>query len=245
MPFPEIVNWTFPGVGFPQASEFETLALDVPVKSGLLGAYFTSSYTADPLYNYANPTKPLVKKGNPLVEGPYAVCNAQNCFDTGILSQNEMSVISIALRSDNSSAGGQGMVISNYDGVGGDSLRLTDTSVVANAWVTAGLTNAITPIVNIPNTDFVIGTGQFNPGRSVSGFYDPTAKNIVSNSSLGAGRRVQSNTLLIGGHRSAGQFTGWAHVSVVLVFNRLLTVDEYKSICLYLRFTFGPQFLIW
>ncbi len=33
--------------------------------------------------------------------------------------------------------------------------------------------------------------------------------------------------------------------SVVLVFNRLLTVDEYKAICLYLRFTFGPQFLIW
>ncbi|EPK3281484.1 hypothetical protein I9753_001197 [Serratia marcescens] len=137
------------------------------------------------------------------------------------------------------------LCVETVTGVGGDSLRLTDTSVVANAWVTAGLTNAITPIVNIPGTDFVIGTGQFNPGRSVSGFYDPTAKNIVSNSSLGAGRQVQSNTLLIGGHRGAGQFTGWAHVSVVLVFNRLLTVDEYKSICLYLRFTFGPQFLIW
>ncbi|EMH1202251.1 hypothetical protein V6A83_003702 [Serratia marcescens] len=245
MPFPEIINWTMPGVGFPKASDFETIALDVPVKSGLLGAYFTTEYTADPLYNYADPTKPLKKIGNPLFEGPYAVCNAQNCLDTGIPSQNEMSVISIALRSDTAASAGQGMVVSNYDGVGGDSLRLTDTSVVANSWVTAGLTNAITPIVNIPNTDFVIGTGQFNPGRSVAGFYDPTTKSVISNSSLGAGRQVQSNTLLIGGHRSAGQFTGWAHVSVVLVFNRLLTVDEYKSICLYLRFTFGPQFLIW
>ncbi|MFP7323745.1 hypothetical protein [Serratia marcescens] len=245
MPFPEIINWTMPGVGFPKASDFETMALDVPVKLGLLGAYFTTEYTADALYNYADPTKPLKKIGSPQLDGPYAVCNAQNCFDTGIPSQNEMSVISIALRSDTAVSTGQGMVVSNYDGVGGDSLRLTDTSVVANAWVTAGLTNAITPIVNIPNTDFVIATGQFNPGRSVSGFYDPTAKNIVSKSSLGAGRQVQSNTLLIGGHRGAGQFTGWAHVSVVLVFNRLLTVDEYKSICLYLRFTFGPQFLIW
>lgn len=106
-------------------------------------------------------------------------------------------------------------------------------------------TNAITPIVNILGTDFVIATGQFNPGRSVSGFYVPTTKNIVSNSSLGAGRQVQSDTLLISGHRSAGQFAGWANVSMVLVFNRLLTVDEYKAICLYLRFTLGPQFLIW
>ncbi|MDI3148980.1 hypothetical protein [Serratia nevei] len=241
---------TLPGIGYDNISSITSPGINVPYTTGLLGSYFLSSLAGNELKNYANPSLPLTRVGSPQPQGAYSLCDKNNCYNTGISSQTTMSVIAVSRRSASSLSVNQGMVVSNFlttGGVpGGDSLRLTNSTVVANTGIVGGVTNAIATInSNVPAGDFVIQTAQFNTGSSVAGFYDPVTNSIVTASSSGTGRVLSSNNLLIGGHYDTTAFQGVSTPSVVLIYSGTISVPNYVLICNYLRFTFGPQWGIW
>ena len=69
----KLTNVVLPGTGYRHISEFivEDIFVDLPNKSGLVGAYFLSSQVGSPLNNYANLNVPLLKIGSPVVGSKY------------------------------------------------------------------------------------------------------------------------------------------------------------------------------
>lgn len=74
------------GPAYRNISEFivENPYYDLPVLSGLIGAYFLSSQMVNPLNNHANLSKPLVRIGSPTVGEKFTSFSDGNQYDTQI-----------------------------------------------------------------------------------------------------------------------------------------------------------------
>lgn len=82
----------------PPLSEF--MLFDImdsnPAKEGLLGSYFLGNRNADPTYNFANPSLPLLAVGDIPTQSKYATLSKSGFYDTGIPSETNITLIALS-----------------------------------------------------------------------------------------------------------------------------------------------------
>lgn len=245
----KLTNTVFPGSGYKDISEFivSDIFEGLPVKDGLVGAYFLSSQVGSPLVNYADLNTPLLKVGNPTVGNKYAATSTVNYFDTQLPSTAVMTAMGILLPGANSQ---NGVLLSNYSQspTSGDTFQyyLGHARTFGQMGTSIATADAALSTTDFPDGVLAIVGGVIKNASAKAVAYDPVTDALVSVVSASAGRTVTTDrTHRLGTSFATTQFTGGSNVSVALIFNRELTDAEMLQNARWLKNTFGVEWGLW
>lgn len=239
---------TLPGTAYPKKKNF--IIPNLPVKTGLVGLYVLGGSSALSLVNHANPALPLAAVGLPTINALGAVCNYQNCFDTGIpgTSLNDLTVISVAKPVVTSSAASQAMIASNYNGAGeADSSCFLYASSVPRFSSLAGqvggttLSSAIV-ISTYDNTKWNSFASRMTSAGKAKSWTQVSGAQTVGAESAAGSRSTVARNIRVGGHHSANasSFVGSVELQMVAIFAASLADAEIAQNLAYLNATYGP-----
>ncbi len=239
---------------YPNLTDFELFSVmaSPPVTDGLVGSYFLGTKNADPTYNFANPSLPLLQNGTPNFTAQYATCSRNGgYFDTQLKSTTEMTIFAINLVSG---AGGLIQVVSNFQVVSGtgalqgDALFSLSTAAQAAAQqTTGGSIAAVQSVSDAPDGDFKVSAMAVLSTPSVLAAYWNDALTMQSTTTNMTDRGIVTDNLLIGASPATDDFLQNTSISAVLIYNRALpeTSGQMEQVFAWLRSTVGVQAGIW
>lgn len=246
-----------PGANFyngPLVSDFELFSImnDVPYKTGLLGSYFLGSKNADPTYNFANPSLPLLAVGDIPTQNKYATLSRAAYYDTQLLSQTSVTIIAMGRQP---ASGVAGIAVSSYlkDGSGTTGDTLIDRWSGSTAQVSFYAQSSATAVTQANRTTDVVGGGYHVYGAlitdsglaigtwTMSETTDPGHTDAVM-----SGRSVSSRTLRIGSTYSDTEFlTATIDLSAVLIYSGNVGSSNMTAVMNWLRNSVGVAAGIW
>ena len=235
---------TLPGSGYPKLQRFT--GPQMPITAGLVGLYVLENNAEDSLYNYADVDEPLTVVGSPVVSSLGAVVSITNCFDTGILSASDMTVLSVARTKKAASSATGAMMVSNYGSSNpiGDSLCFAGGSTMA---VYGGLTSATSQsslsLSAETENDWGFFAGAYKANGEVIAYRGANGT-FTAGSPVDSGTRsITTRTLRIGGHyNTGGSFASTATVGLVAIYHSLLTQSQIEDAYEYLRDVWGVKY---
>lgn len=242
-----LANITVQGV-HRQVASFNVVDVfaDLPIKDGLVGAYFLSNQVPNPRVNYANLNKPLTVVGTPVVGKGYTQFNShKDGFDTGLHSTQTNTYISAGYLWND------GIMVSNYRkytaaNVIGDTLRIRDNDTtnfhVPYTPTGVGLRALNIADWNIPVSAPRILVGIVRPDWSGVGSYNPALNENVSKGGVGpTGRPIDGNLTLRLGNTHEEEFVRGSRSVAHLIYNRNLGGSEVEVVERWLHSVFIPR----
>lgn len=246
-----------PGANFyngPLVSDFELFNImnDVPYKTGLLGSYFLGSKNADPTYNFANPSLPLLAVGDIPTQNKYATLSRAAYYDTQLLSQTSVTIIAMGRQP---ASGVTGIAIASYlkDGAGTTGDTLMDRWSGSTAQVSFYAQSSATAVTQASRTTDVVAGGYHVYGAlitdsgltigtwTMSETTDPGHTDVVM-----SGRAVSSRTLRLGATYSDTEFlTASIDLSSVLIYSGNVGSSNMTAVMNWLRNSVGVAAGIW
>ncbi|WP_421672259.1 hypothetical protein [Raoultella terrigena] len=236
----------------PPLSEF--MLFDImnsnPAKEGLLGSYFLGSRNADPTYNFANPSLPLLAVGDIPTQSKYATLSRSGYYDTGIPSETNITIIALSRQP---SSGATGITVSSYlndaSGTTGDTLM--DRWSGADAQVAFYAQSSATAVTQAArNTD--VSAGEFHvygaliSGLAIGAWTMSEASDPGHTDTLMTGRGVSSRTLRMGTTYSESAFlTASIDLSAALIYNGNIGSANMTAVMNWLRNVVGVEAGIW
>ncbi|HDU3462261.1 TPA: hypothetical protein RFL89_000580 [Klebsiella aerogenes] len=237
----KLTGVVLPGGGYPNIGSFTEIY--VSVTDGLVGLYSIRDSVNFSLKNYAKNGADMTVVGAPTIVDDGAVCNFENCFDTGIPAQNAFTYVALSKATLATSAAQYCMLISNFfkpttttnagDSIGfawnGTAPRFrcyaqnSASSVVqADAGVAGFSESEVAFFAGMASQDDGARLAFARAGNLSIG--NPTA--MTTRSTEGAG------TILIGGHRAgSGAYPAFGKgIYAAAIYNRAVTNDELATI---------------
>lgn len=242
---------------YPKLDSFSLFSImeEVPVTEGLVGSYFLGSKNADPTYNFANPALPLLRVGSPnTTDVRFAkLSRLTGYFNTQLPSYTTQTIIVLG-RQQSTSQATPAVFVSNY-------LKVSATDVTGDSlmkrWGTYNTSNAAfyaqtsaTTVDSVQRIDGVAGDefsvfggivsssaiGAWSMSESMAPWF--TSKSVST-------RGTTSRPLLIGATYSATEFTDFASVGAVLIYQGDIGTTQMQSVMDWLRNVVGVQAGIW
>lgn len=234
----KLTGVTLPGTGYRTLGSFKEIYLSIT--NGLLGLYSIRNTIEESLVNYANEDLPMTIIGSPTIVDDGAVCNYQNCFDTGITAQSAYTYISLAKPTLSTDAAQNCMLISNYfqptsGANGGDSIGFANNGT-ANPRFRNYAQNSSSSVVfadagvapfNESNVAFFAGLTSLSDGVRLA-FARDGSLSIGNPTSISARNTTGAGTILIGGHRGPSSFfpAFGNGIYAAAIYDRALTNSE-------------------
>jgi len=234
---------TLPGTGYPKLSDFSAPVMKLPYAGNLIGAYFVGNGAGNRLANYANSSKPLTEIGTPYARTNFSRCDKNNCYDTGIIPTDKMTIFVVARANQTELSS---LAVSNYNSVDGDGIDISIQRLSAYGRVGTSSGQIIQGAVNanisaLGGRNFISGLASWGGvGISVAAYNNP-ATDLIQASSVYPTRYIAQRSLLIGGNYSPASLTGEVDVSCVLIYNENVSPANQRFILAYLNNTFAPQ----
>ena len=244
---------------YPKFDDFKLFDVmkEVPYKTGLLGSYFLGGKNVDPTYNFANPALPLLAVGNPdTTDARFAkLSRLTGYFNTQLPSTTSLTIVTLC-RQQPTTQQTPSALISNYlkvdaSNVSGDSLM--------KRWRTDGTSEATfyaqtteTAVTSVSRNDQVAGDefsvvgGLITSSGSTIGVW---TMNETTNPGFGAvnipSRSTTSRPFLIGCTYSDTEFTSYASVSAMLIYQGDIGSTPMANVMNWLRNVVGVKAGIW
>ncbi|WP_416329030.1 hypothetical protein [Raoultella planticola] len=228
-----------------------------PHKTGLLGSYFLGGKSADPTYNYANPDLPLLVHGNPDVSDPRfaKLSRLTGYFDTQLPSTTSQTIVALC-RQQPTTQQSPSPLISNYlkvdaSNVSGDSLmkrwRTDGTSEVAfYAQTTETAVTLVTRGDQVAGDKFnVVGGVVITSGTLIGAWSMNETSNPGFNQTGMASRSTTTRPFLIGSTYSDTEFTSYASISAMLIYEGDIKGTPMTNVMNWLRNVVGVEAGIW
>lgn len=244
---------------WPKLDDFELFsAMNTnPVKTNLLGSYFLGSANIDPTYNFANPSLPLIINGIPDVsDRRFAkLSRGTGYFDTQIKSRQSQTVVVLGRQQPQSQLT-PSVYLSNYfkvdaSDVSGDSLmkrwRTDNTSEVTfYAQNTEKTVKSVSRNDMVAGDEFSVVGGLITSSGATIGAWSMNENTNPGFGVLGIGSRaVTSRNFLIGCTYSDTEFTSFARISAVLIYDGDIGGTPMTNVMNWLRDTVGVEAGIW
>lgn len=235
-----------PGSGYMHIADF--VPLELPITAGLRGLYRFGTSLELSKRNLADPDAPLAPIGSPTINVLGASLSNSHCFDTGLVSTPDMTMISIAkMIQVTSTAAGAALVSSAViDGVArGDTLAIFGTTtpdyrVRATGGYTSGWQNSdlITSGATAGNWNFF--GARITSAAEVQSVYGRDGLALQSSTAVDPGDRstYTGRTLRIGG--AYATYSGSTEHLLTAIYDQALTVAQLQSILDYLRQEWAP-----
>ena len=229
-----------------------------PHKTGLVGSYFLGGKSADPTYNYANPDLPLLVHGTPDTSDPRfaKMSRLTGYFDTQLPSTNSLTIVTLC-RQPPKTQQTSSALISNYlkDGASsssGDSLMKrwrsdgSTSEVTFYAQTTETAVSSIWRYDNVAEDEFSVVGGLITTGGSTIGAWSMNETTDPGFSSANiSSRSVTSRPFLIGSTYSETEFTVYASVSAMLIYQGDIGGTPMSDVMNWLRNVVGVEAGIW
>lgn len=228
-----------------------------PHKTGLLGSYFLGGKSADPTYNYANPDLPLLTVGNPdTTDARFAkLSRLTGYFNTQLPSTISQTIVALC-RQQPTTQQTPSALISNYlkvdaSNVSGDSLmkrwRTDSTSEVAfYAQTTETAVTLVTRGDQVAGEEFSVVGGLITSSGTTIGAW---SMNETTDPGFGQAsmpsRGTTSRPFLIGSTYSDTEFTSYASISAMLIYQGDIGGTPMRNVMNWLRNVVGVQAGIW
>lgn len=257
-----------PGAGYPSLESFLDVTPYLPVTAGLVGLYYLRESGGREVNNFVSGGSPLVKVGSPAMQANGAVCDGSNYFSTGLQAQPKGTFIAIAkpaiapnnlatsipvVSGYNAQANGSGngdilWCGTNYSGAG---------QVVGAAASCPG--DGVTPqsspaaylAVSLPPTSpmAIFGTFTGAPDRHMVGLLPSPGAALIKGAYASGAPVFNRPAAAFGPSLRIGAspygFAGQSNVTLVAIFNRVLTEAELLQNLEYLRGVWGIERGIW
>lgn len=246
------------GEDYPRLSSFTTPLMS-PTGANVIAAYFLGGIAKNGvLHNYADPSKPLTMKGNPLLFSNFARCDKDNCFDTGIQFPTTAHRIIVIARPPAAGTDpvNRGLAFSDYDSEGDSPASRggyfdvsRDGSDVTGTFLwSSSVTGEVKKTLTQPNPDeFQIFSGGWFPNVQIAtSMYNMT----TGENDGGAGSATSTNAytpsgrnILIGGHYdNTGKYLGQIDVAGLMIVSWGTNLTDAMN---WLYKTQGPQLRMW
>ncbi|EPY7349656.1 hypothetical protein ACXEI4_001415 [Klebsiella pneumoniae] len=242
-----------PTLNYPKLDDFKLFDImaQVPVTAGLVGSYFLGSRNADPTYNFANPSLPLIQHLSPdYSDSKCSVLSVnRGYFDTQIVPSTSQTIVAIA-----KVPAATGVIASNYfkdsgGSVSGDSLMEIISTVkqlrhYAQTGV-SGVTSATRDISSFNTGDFGVVGGIISSAPAVGSWsMSDTIPPAATIATLPA-RAINSRTLRIGASYDTSEFINDIGISAVLIYNTDIGRSNITTVMNWLRNIVGVKAGIW
>ncbi|HBR6858853.1 hypothetical protein [Klebsiella aerogenes] len=233
----KLTGVVLPGTGYPNINSFKEIY--VSVTSGLLGLYSFRNSLDFSRKNYAENGVDLTIIGAPTLVDGGAVCNYENCFDTGISAQDSFTYIALSKPTLATSAEQYCMLISNYfqptpttnagDSIGfawnGSAPRFrcyaqnSPSSVVQADAGVAGFSES--------EVALFAGMASLTDGNRLA-FAHAGTLSIGNPTAMSARSTSGAGTILIGGHRAgSGAYPAFGKgIYAAAIYNSAVTNEE-------------------
>ena len=227
-----------------------------PITAGLKGAYYPAALSKKgELYNHADSTKPLTRKGTLELFANYARCDSKNCFDTGLQTTSKTTIFAIAKPPVNGLPE-RGLAISDWTDQVAD---LRGSAIEMRTQANGDI--FVAEYVGRPNGTYlsatqnlaaanILGTTGFqivmlswNDGSySSGGVYNPITKSfIISNHASGV-TALTGRNILLGGNHSKVSFLGKQDIAGALIYDgKSFNITEFDTVGTWLYFTMCKQ----
>lgn len=206
------------------------LPLALPVKDGLVCAYLTYGTLEQLQMNYKNALNDASVIGSPVVSVASALFTSGSSYiETPFLESNEFTVFAVAKPGEIES-GKQAMIVGNFSsGISGASLYFTSDKVNLSASYKSGL-KAATRARNENNALYV--------ARCSNDILEITDKTVGATGKAtisGETRQVAGRKNRIGSGYTASAMVGNANISIVIIYNKVLSDIETEEVCTAIR----------
>lgn len=241
-------------LSYPKLSEFELFSVmaNCPVTLGLVGSYFLGSKNADPTYNFANPSLPLISMGTPVISEKYATLSrSSGYFDTQIPSSATLTMLAISRYPTTTALAAGFPIVSNYskpDTVASGDTLFSRAGIQAYGGLTSGVQGVTYPSASITSSagDYIITAGLITATPAVGAYYYDSTDTVRSNGAGMSSRQVSTKNLLIGATQSSTEWLTGGDVSAILIFNNDIGATlNMKIVMDWLRHTVGVQAGLW
>lgn len=242
-----------PALNYPKLDDFKLFDImaQVPVTAGLVGSYFLGSRNADPTYNFANPSLPLIQRLSPDYSDSKCTVLSVNrgYFDTQIVPSTSQTIVAIAKVSS-----ATGVIASNYlkdsgGSVSGDSLmEIISTVKQLRYYAQTGassITSVTRDISSFNTGDFGVVGGIISSAPAVGSWsMSDTIPPAATIATLPA-RAINSRTLRLGASYDTSEFINDIGIAAVLIFNTDIGGSNMVTVMNWLRNVVGVQAGIW
>ncbi|WP_265670406.1 MULTISPECIES: hypothetical protein [Klebsiella] len=238
---------------YPKLDSFSLFSVmsEVPVTDGLVGSYFVGSRNADPRYNFANPSLPLIPYMSPDYTDPkFALLSVgRGYFDTQIAPTTTQTIVAIA-----KVPAATGVIASNYykdssNQISGDAfLENISTAKSLRYYAqssTNGTTQASRDISALNIGDFSVVGGKITADPTVGAWTMSDSADPGVSSATMAARVLNSRTLRIGASYAANEFNGDIGIAAVLIYNTDIGGPNMTTVMNWMRNVVGVQAGIW
>ncbi|EIY5372237.1 hypothetical protein [Klebsiella pneumoniae] len=242
-----------PALNYPKLDDFKLFDImaQVPVTAGLVGSYFLGSRNADPTYNFANPSLPLIQHLSPDYSDSKCTVLSVNrgYFDTQIVPSTSQTIVAIA-----KVPSATGVIASNYfkDSVGsisGDSLMEIISTVKQLRYYAQTGASSITSVtrdISAFNTgDFGVLGGIISSTPAVGAW--SMSESLPPDATIATlpARAINSRTLRIGASYDTSEFINDIGISAVLIYNNDIGRTNITTVMNWLRNVVGVEAGIW
>lgn len=242
-----------PALNYPKLDDFKLFDImaQVPVTAGLVGSYFLGSRNADPTYNFANPSLPLIQHLSPEYSDSKCTVLSVNrgYFDTQIVPSTSQTIVAIA-----KVPSATGVIASNYlkdsgGSVSGDSLmEIISTVKQLRYYAQTGassITSVTRDISSFNTGDFGVVGGIISSAPAVGSWsMSDTIPPAATIATLPA-RAINSRTLRLGASYDTSEFINDIGIAAVLIFNTDIGGSNMVTVMNWLRNVVGVQAGIW
>lgn len=238
---------------YPKLDSFSLFSVmsEVPVTDGLVGSYFVGSRNADPTYNFANPSLPLIPFLSPDYTDPkFALLRVgRGYFDTQIAPSTTQTIIAIARV-----PAATGVITSNYykdssGNISGDTLMENISTSKAVRYYAQSSVNGATftgrDISGFSIGDFGVVGGIISSAPAVGAWTMSESTEPAASIAIFPTRVLNSRTIRIGASYATNEFDNDIAISAVLIYNTDIGGPNMTTVMNWMRNVVGVQAGIW